>query len=99
MNEEIEKFENNENYKNIEGKYINICDKIYKSLQKKYEKIFNVCLRDLDGENGQGFNDEDFKEEDFLKEGSTPFRTRSIKFNKSSSFNSQNSDFKYVSSK
>ena len=99
INQKIEKFENNENYKNIEGKYINICDKIYKSLQKKYEKIFNVCLRDLDGENGQGFNDEDFKEEDFLKEGSTPFRTRSIKFNKSSSFNSQNSDFKYVSSK
>ena len=99
INGKIEKFENNENYKNIEGKYINICDKIYKSLQKKYEKIFNVYLRDLDCENEQGINDEDFKEEDFLKEGSTPFRTRSIKFNKSSSFNSQNSDFKYVSSK
>ena len=95
----IEKFENNENYRNIEGKYINICDKIYQSLQKKYEKIFNVYLRDLDGENEEGINDENFKEEDFLKEGSTPFRTRSIKYNKSSSFNSQNSDFKYGSSK
>ncbi len=95
----IEKFENNENYRNIEGKYINICDKIYQSLQKKYEKIFNVYLKDLDCENEEGINDENFKEEDFLKEGSTPFRTRSIKYNKSSSFNSQNSDFKYGSSK
>ena len=95
----IEKFENNENYRNIEGKYINICDKIYQSLQKKYEKIFNLYLKDLDCENEEGINDENFKEEDFLKEGSTPFRTRSFKYNKSSSFNSQNSDFKYGSSK
>ena len=101
IKDKIDKILNNSNYKNILGKYNNISDKLYKSLNKKYEQIFEIYLvNNLEGGDEQGINDEEFnKEEDFSKEHSTPLKPISIKVNLSSSVNSQNNDFKYGSSK